>query len=185
MRNYVQLKAVHFLSTGSKFGFPDILTDLYEFGADDNDLMRNCIETFNTFVSGANPSYSYAMSFPNAVIGWNLKLDKSNIRTLARFSPGFFFNSTVVEPLNTAPGLESLVAVNLSPRNSFPTDLGTDGQRLAANKSPKSAAGVLVFVARLYFLTSNPALFDIWNRLKKGKLTPKKALDAAKLIARL
>jgi len=185
MRNYVQLRGVKFLSTGSKLGFPNILTDIYAFGADDNDLMRTAIVNFNFFVSGANPSYSYAMSFPNAVVDWNLKLDKTNVLALVSISPGTFWNWTVTEPLNTNPPLKDLVAVNLSPRNSFPTDLGTDGQRLAANKNPKSSAGVLQFIARLYFLTSNPDLLAIFQKLKTGKLTPKKALDAAKLIARL
>jgi len=101
---------------------------------------------------------------------------------MIRFSPGFWFNSTVPEPTNTAPGLETLVAVNLSPRNTFPDDQGTDGQRLARNK-PTSKAGVLAFIARLFFLTSNQALFALFTSLKKGKITPKKALDEAKQIA--
>lgn len=184
MRNNVKLRAVHYQARGTRGGFPDILTDLYEFGADDNDLMRNCIETFNTFVSGASPLYSWSMEFPNANVDWYLKLDKSNVRSLVRFSPGFFFNATVPEPLNTSPGLESLVAVNLSPRNSFPDDLGTDGQRLSRNK-PQSKAGVLSFIAKLFFLTSNQAFFTLWSDLKHGKLTPAKALAAAKQIAHI
>jgi hypothetical protein len=184
VRNNVKLRAVHYQSRGTKSGFADILTDLYEFGADDDDLMRNCITTFNTYVSGANPSYSYAMEFPNAVVDWYLKLDKANVEALVRFSPGFFFTSTVPEPLNVSPGLESLVAVNLSPRNTFPDDLGTDGQRLSKNK-PKTKAGVLAFIAKLFFLTSNQAFFTLWSQLKHGKTTPAKALDAAKSIAKI
>jgi hypothetical protein len=184
VRNYIQLRAVHYNAHGVRSGFPDTDTDLYEFGSDDSDLMRNCISTFNFFVSGSNPAVSYSMTFPNAVINWNLKLDKSNILDLARISPGFFFTSTVPEVGNTAPALENLVAVNLSPRNTFPTDLGTDGQRLARNKL-ETKGGILQFIARLFFLTSNPALFQIWNQLKTSKLTPKKALDEAKQIAHI
>jgi hypothetical protein len=74
------------------------------------------------------------------------------------------------------------VAVNLSPRNTFPSDLGTDGQRLSKNK-PNTKAGILSFIARLFFLTSNQALFELFNELKRGKITPAKALDQAKVIA--
>jgi hypothetical protein len=184
VRNNVLLRAIHYDARGTKSGFPDQVTDLYEFGADDNDLMRNCIATFNNFVSGSNPSYSWAMELPNPPIDWYLKLDKANILTLVRFSPGFFFTSTVPEPLNTAPGLESLVAVNLSPRNSFPDDLGTDGQRLSRNKL-ETKAGVLAFIAKLFFLTSNQAFFALWSDLKHGKITQAKALDKAKQLAHL
>lgn len=165
-------------------GFPDVFTDLYEFGADDDDLMQNCIKTFNTFVSGSNPAVSYTMEFPNAVKDWYLKLNKANVEALVRFSPGFFFTSTVPEPSNVAPGLQKLVAVNLSPRNTFPDDLGTDGQRLARNK-PGTKSGVLAFIARLFFLTSNQAYFTLFNDLKRGKITPAKALAAAKQIAHI
>jgi hypothetical protein len=184
VRNNIKLRAVHYQAHGVRSGFPDIFTDLNEFGADDNDLMRNCIETFNTFVAGQNPAVSWTMEFPNAVIDWYLKLDKANVRSLVRVSPGFFFNLTVPEPLNTAPALESLVAVNLSPRNTFPTDEGTDGQRLRKNQ-PGTKSAILTFIARLFFLTSNQAIFALWNQLKLGKLTPKKALDAAKQIAHI
>jgi hypothetical protein len=184
VRNNVKLRAVHYTAVGSKPTFPDITTDLYEFGADDQDLMRNCITTFNTYVSGANPTYTYLMTFPNAVIDWYLKLDKTNVLAFVRFSPGFWFNSTVVEPLNTSPGLADLVAVNLSPRNTFPDDQGTDGQRLSRNKL-ETKAGVLAFIAKLFFLTSNQAFFSLWSQLKHGKTTPAKALAEAKQIAHL
>jgi hypothetical protein len=76
------------------------------------------------------------------------------------------------------------VAVNLSPRNSFPNDLGTDGQRLSRNKLD-SKAGVLAFIAKLFFLTSNQAFFALWSDLKHGKIPPQKALDTAKQLAHL
>jgi hypothetical protein len=184
VRNNVKLRAVHFWAHGVRSAFPDVFTDLYEYGADDNELMRNAIATYNFFLSGASPLYTWTMEFPNAVIDWYLKLDKQNVIDLVRISPGSFYNWTVPEPLNVSPPLENLVAVNLSPRNTFPDDLGTDGQRLSRN-NPNSKAGVLAFIARLFFLTSNQAFFTLFTSLKKGKTTPAKALAAAKQIANL
>jgi hypothetical protein len=69
-----------------------------------------------------------------------------------------------------------------SPRATFPTSEGTDGQRLRAGKRAK-AGSALNYIARLFFLTSNDEFLSIWRRLKAHRITPKKALQEANALA--
>ena len=181
MRNYLKFRAIEWFAD-SQVGYnpPQHLTP-HNFGKTDDALMVNVTATEERIVASADPLIVWSFTFPKAPIDYFFKLDKNNLDILLNDNADFFYNNFVPPDSSTTVLYQELVSVNVSPRATFPTDLGTDGQRLRQNKTASQGAA-LNYIAKLYFLTSNRAFKDLFDSLKANKISEQQALAAANIL---
>jgi hypothetical protein len=151
-----------------------------QFGADDEDLVARLAVRLQQLQTDF-PDYTWTFS-PNPSIAMYLKLDKTNVLDLLNnphLSPEQFY-------LDFSPGgnMEALAQWGESPRNTFPTDLGTDGQRDAGPFKVSSVkhSQAARYLSILFAQTSNRAFKDILADLNADRLTVRGALDKAKRL---
>jgi hypothetical protein len=181
MRNYIKMRAVQCRAV-SVF-FPPIDSTFYDFGRTDSELMKRVLARQAQIIAFNNPLRDWTFT-NNPPIDWYFMMNRDQLDTLLQSSPDFFYANTVSADGNPAnANIPSIAQVNKSPRSTFPSAAGTDGQRLRDGTS-KEAGAALNYIGKLYFLTSNPALKTLWEKLKKGKVTVKQALaDANEIVS--
>jgi len=81
--------------------------------------------------------------------------------------------------IGAAMDLAAQIPMDKSPRGTFPTKQGTDGQRLRSGKGKTTSGAVLNYLGKLYFLTSKTVFKNLFDQLKAGKITEKEALAQA------
>jgi len=184
MRNYFSTQIVKFHGHGDD-GHGSILNgDFYAVGKDHDQLLFN-VRAAEAAQEAALPAYTWTWSFPMEPHTVYWKLNATNFATILNTqAQGIFLNTRLnTDPLTPAPLLTDISALKEegSPRNTFPTDEGTDGQRLRDGQT--AAAGfALNYIGKLFFLTSNPAFKSLFDSLKAGKISSAKALASAKAI---
>jgi hypothetical protein len=161
---------------------PDLDFDYFAFGRTDSELMDNA-QDIVTAQKAASPTYTWTVTF-DAVIDYYMKLSRDNLMTMVMTdtaTSAYFYNNFIPWSGNPTPAFEDLAQANKSPRSSFPTTLGTDGQRLKQNKSSSDGAAAN-YIAKLYFLTSDIRFKQLFDSLKAKKITAKEALAAANIL---
>lgn len=179
MRNYIKLRAVHFHMKGTKPFHADIDFDYFAFGRTDSELMDNA-QTIIAAQKAQSFDYVFETTF-DSVIDYYLKLSRDNLMSIVQYdtaASNYWYSNFIPWSGNAAPQYEDMAQANKSPRSSFPTTLGTDGQRLKQNKSSSDGAAAN-YIAKLYFLTSNNLFKQLFDNLKAKKITAKQALIAA------
>ena len=133
MRNYVAIKGIKFSFTVPFFGFT---ADLYAFGADEDELMA-IVRQYQTFEINNWAPHEVTFAFPNVVQELYILLDKLTVSFMAnRDAAGFWQDSALGRADGSYPSgvlfplHEYQTQINESPRDTWPTPLGTDGQRL-------------------------------------------------------
>jgi hypothetical protein len=108
-------------------------------------------------------------------------IDKDTFWNMILFiGEGLFFGISAAGGfIGAGMELADQIPMEDSPRATFPTKLGTDGQRLRDGKGKTASGSVLNYLARLYFVTSKTAFKDLWTQLKANKITAKEALASA------
>jgi hypothetical protein len=185
MRNYIKLRGIHWLATENNIN-PVHTLDAWEIAVNDGELMTRVQVANDRIIANNNPAMIWEFTYPNKVQDIYFQLDQRNLCSLFQSSPGFFF--TNLQPNGSddpaTANLPNLAVFNRSPRSTFPSDLGTDGQRLRHGKA-KTAGAALNYIGKLFFLTSNKAFLSLFNQLKAGKISAKDALAAANKLANL
>jgi hypothetical protein len=160
---------------------PPPFGELFAFGKDDDDLMAN-VNKENALQRSVFSNIIFHYPRAPVVIYW--ELNATNFARVLNQAPLQFWGNTNL-PTNFPQSALFVDMTKLeeegSPRATFPTSAGTDGQRLREGKT-KKAGFALNYIARLYFLTSNPEFLSLWRRLKAHRLSPKKALQLANAI---
>ncbi len=180
IRNYFKVRGLNWQyeipPTPPPFG------ELFAFGKDDQQLFE-VVQQINATQRISFPTIIF--HYPRAPIFVYWELNAENFSRLLNQAPLQFWGNTNLPTNFPQQGLftdMTKTEVEGSPRATFPTSEGTDGQRLRAAKRSQ-AGNALNYIARLFFLTSNEAFLSIWNQLKAHRITPKKALQEANALA--
>jgi hypothetical protein len=128
-----------------------------------------------------NPARIWTYLNPQGPLDYFFKLNKELVFTILSSNPGFWWDNTIPPDSDSVVGFQDNVTVEKSPRSSFPTKQGTDGQRLRSGRS-KDEGAALNYIGKLYFLTSKTVFKTIWNKLSAGKLSTKEALAQANAL---
>lgn len=146
-------------------------------------MYSNAVDQFETYEAGNQaPTRTFTLFYDDPSVEIYFKLNHENFLDIINDSPAYWYNNCVVTPTNDSPAFGDQVQVNESPRATFPSDLGTDGQRLKQGEAD-SPGQALNFIGNLFFRTDDDLFLDIRDNLAKGKLTVKQALAAANLLA--
>lgn len=168
----------HFTSTGP---LGNLNGDLYAFGADDDDMAEQ-IRIQNAALRASQPTQTF--SIDNALpVPCYFSLAKQEFSNLLNLdAEQFWFNTPfALSVAGTAPALLDQTSIDKSPRSTFPTREGTDGQRLRAGKT-KTEGAALNYLGKLFFLTSRVEFKDLWTALHDGKISSDEALAAAAIL---
>jgi len=177
VRNYFKLLALKFGihgEPGPVNGF------LYVWGKDHDQLLSNADAAFAQLIID-EPAFTWTRSYPNQPQTVYWLLNATNFAKMINLDGQLFWDNTRFQDTGSAPAQlleETRVLAEGSPRQHFPTDEGTDGQRLRAGKT-KSEGAALNYIGKLFFLTSNPAFKTLWDSLKSGKIGTTEALALA------
>ena len=183
VRNYLKFRALHWKGDSTKPFNPDTHLDFFTIQRDDA-AVDAFVSFQNDYTIKQDLFRTWVFSYPYDRIDFFFLLNYDKILELVRNNSSFFFSAYITEPgFNDAPGMAANCSINDSPRSTFPTDLGTDGQRLKQNDST-SSGNALNYIAKLYFLTSNPQFKELFDALKQQKITAKEALAAANILAK-
>jgi hypothetical protein len=181
VRNYILIKCLPFdvqqiPPVGPTVNFTEALWGISEAELNSKYIARQAVIRSNI------PADTYIFT-PRLIQNIYWCLDRRNFVNLLDLQPTQFWLYSVGSKStdNAEPALEKQTRLDESPRPDFPTELGTDGQRLKHNKS-ENAGQALNYIGRLYFLSSNPAFKQIFDALKSGKLTEKQALAKANAL---
>jgi hypothetical protein len=180
LRNYFKVRGLNWQyevpPTPPPFG------EVFAFGGNDDQLMENVRKENDLLVAFFG---TVNFHYPRAPVFIYWELDSLNFGTLLNAAAQFNWSETRLPSIYagnaTFVGMTKIEGEG-SPRSTFPTSAGTDGQRLRRGRS-KKAGFALNYIARLFFLTSNQAFLSLWNQLKDGRITPKIALARANAIA--
>jgi hypothetical protein len=182
VRNYLKFRAIHWHGHATLIFNPDIDREFYAIERDDDTLTKQ-IAFVEKYTRDASGGYTWTFDYPRQRVDWFLLLNKDKILQLVRENAQFFYGNFIPDPgFNDSPAYEDNCAVDDSPRSTFPTTLGTDGQRLKQNKSG-TAGAALNYIGKLYFLTSNIEFKVLFDSLKAGHISTQEALAAANVLA--
>lgn len=156
--------------------------EAYDFGFNEDSLMYY-VRAQEDSIRTNLPAYTWTFSFPNPPKAFYFLMDASNIAKLFDFNAQTIYLNSSLSTTPTTLGLDNLLQLEAagSPRGTWPTTEGTDGQRLREGQS-SSDGFALNYLAKLYFLTSNLAFKALFDSLKAGKISSAKALASAKAI---
>jgi hypothetical protein len=183
VRNYVKLRAIEWLATENNINPPHTLTSR-AFAIDDGTLMIRVQFTNQRIIANNNPAMIWEFSYPNKPVDWYFMFSQKLVDQLVWSTPDFFWDNTKPNDGGdpASANLPGQAVINKSPRSTFPSDLGTDGQRLRGGKA-NTAGAALNYIGKLFFLTSNNSILSLFNQLKAGKISAKDALAAANKLA--
>ena len=158
--------------------------DIYNFGYDELSLSAN-INVSEAAQRAALPAYTWTFSTVFGPQKIYFLMNKENISKLFNLNAAGIFAQCSINDTPTTTDLDEIVQFDAqgSPRATFPTDLGTDGQRLRQGQTASSGFA-LNYLAKLYFLTSNPQFKALFDALKQKKITDKQALAAAAILVK-
>jgi hypothetical protein len=181
MRNYIKMRAIEWKADMVNFFPPQHLT-VHAIAITDKVLMSRVQDTNARIIAVNNPLNIWIFTYPNKPVNLYMKFNQKLLDQLLASNPDFWWNNLVSpdgDPANAS--LPNQAQVNDSPRSTFPTDKGTDGQRLRSGQT-KRVGDALNYIGKLFFLTSNQAFKDLWDQLKAGTITAKDALALANLL---
>ena len=183
MRNYVKLRAAKWAFHGTG-PLGNLNGHLYAFGADDSDLFEK-VAAANAANTQSQPTetWTYENPIPQDIF-W--LLDKQSLADFFNSdAQWFWFNSKFgLSEAGAAPPLFSdRTSIDKSPRSTWPTSAGTDGQRLRKGTS-KTTGAALNYLAELFFFTSDQQFKDLWDSLEAGKISSDEALAAAAILVK-
>jgi len=128
-----------------------------------------------------NPARVWTYLNPLGPVDYFFKLNKELIFTVLASNPGFWWDNTIPPDSDSVVAFPDLTQTEKSPRSTFPTKQGTDGQRLRSGRT-KDVGAALNYIGKLYFLTSKTVFKTIWNLLSGGKISAKEALARANAL---
>ena len=179
MRNYFKFRAVE--AFGDSVFFPPIHSRFHCYANDDAALFVQVRARQQQLIQFNNPLRDWTFT-NNVPIDYYWKLNQANFLKMLQFSPDFFWDNFLGADGNyTASNVPDIVTANVSPRATFPTTSGTDGQRLRRGQTAKDGFA-LNYLGKLYFLTNNTVFRDLFELLKDGKVSAKEALAKAEAI---
>jgi len=180
MRNYLKYSAAKVAADSTNI-FPPIVNSLvYAFGRDPSECARNLNANVARLIALNNPARTWTLHDQEGPRDYYWKQDKELIYTLLFNNPSYFYANFISPDGESLPNFPDNVATT-SPRATFPTKQGTDGQRLRSGRS-KDAGAVLNYIGKLYFLTSKTVFRQIWKQLSDGKISAKEALAQANAL---
>jgi len=180
MRNYVKLRALSWTADSTNVFPPSHLTPK-TFALNDTVLFSRRNDRIAQIIAFNNPARVWTF---NIVLGpmdvWIL-LSAGQIDKIVSLSPEAWWDNTIPPDQESTVILPGVTVTDKSPRATWPTKLGTDGQRLRSGRT-KDDGAALNYIGKLYFLTSKTAFKTIWNLLSSGKITAKEALARANAL---
>lgn len=181
MRNY--LKYFAYRTFGQSTFFPPVVNlPITAFGRDAGEAAINLESQKQRVIAGNNPARDWEFGPTLGPIDYFFKLDKELIFNLLSNNPAFWWDNFIPPDQETTVAFPDNVQTEKSPRATFPTKLGTDGQRLRSGRT-KDDGAALNYIGKLYFLTSKTAFKTLWNQLSAGKITAADALAQANALA--
>jgi hypothetical protein len=180
MRNYLKYFASRVTANSTNI-VPTLNIAITAFGRTAKECEKNLAIAKARNVQFQNPARIWNYLNPTGTLDYFFKLDKELVYTVINSNPAFFWDNFIPPDQETSVAFPDNVAVGKSPRSTFPTKQGTDGQRLRSGRS-KDAGAALNYIGKLYFLTSKTVFKTIWNQLSSGKITAKEALAQANAL---
>jgi hypothetical protein len=180
MRNYLKYRAAKMLGDSTNVFPPVINAGVFAFGNDDSECLRQLESNRERLIAVNNPARTWEFHDLQGPLDYYFKLDKKLIYNLLFADPAFWWDNFISPDASTIPNFPDNVET-VSPRATFPTKLGTDGQRLRSGRS-KDVGAALNYIGKLYFLTSKTVFKTIWTQLNSNKITAKEALAQANAL---
>jgi hypothetical protein len=185
MRNYFKVLAIKYRVHGEP---GPINGDMFAWGANQEQLNYHILKA-NEQLTIVQPGTTWTFTYPTDPVPVYWMLNAKNFAKIlnggaAADNAQFFWNNTRLN-LTSSEEIyfdQTQTEEQGSPRNTFPTDLGTDGQRLKENEA-QSRGSALNYLAHLFVANlgvEDDSLFlDIIDNLSQRKITVKQALAAA------
>jgi len=164
--------------------------DMYAWGGNHDQLLFH-VNAAEANLRSVQPATTWTFSFPLDPVEVYWELDILNFGRIlnggaAADNAEYFFLNTKLNTVPVEAVYESQTKTKAqgSPRSTFPSSLGTDGQRLKAGRT-KTEGAALNYIGKLFFLTSRTAFKLLWDSLKAGKISATEALAEANRLAKV
>jgi hypothetical protein len=180
MRNYIKYFGQRFTAHDFTIN-PEVNFFVTAFGRTKKECATNLATNYARLKAFNNPARIWDIRNPIGPIDYYFKLNKDLIYNFLFADPAFWWDNTIPPDQETVVAFQDNVATDKSPRATFPTKQGTDGQRLRSGRT-KDEGAALNYIGKLYFLTSKTVFKTIWNLLSSGKISTKEALDRANAL---
>ena len=184
MRNYFKMLGIKYRNHGEP---GPVNGDMFAWGGNHDQLMFH-VQAANAALILAEPAFTWTFSYPTDPVEMYWEINILNFGRIlnggaAADNAQYFWNNTKFNlvPVEAVYEDQTKTKAQGSPRGTFPTTQGTDGQRLRHGTS-RSEGAALNYLGKLFFLTSNNAFKSLWDALKAGKITTVEALAAARLL---
>jgi hypothetical protein len=186
VRNYFKILAIKYRNHGEP---GPVNGDMFAFGANHDQLMYH-VNAANEMLKILEPAFTWTFTYPTDPVETYWMLNALNFGRILNGGASadnaqFFWNNTRLNLTSSEQVYfdQTQTKEQGSPRSTFPTSLGTDGQRLKSGR-PSNVGSALNYLGKLFFLTSNNAFKSLWDSLDQGKITATEALTLANAIVK-